>query len=255
MGDRPPGEPDALSTPGGPGGALPDPAPPAPSPDLLVAGLLILAVEAAARFLLAGPWKGGMAGRGISPEAGTFLFTAALRSLQAGLAVAYLLLRRRRWRSLGLSSAGAGRAACLGLAIAAIGAAGIGAWALARVAFPDLPAGSEILGGAFPRAPGLPTAAAAFLAVAVVGPLAEEIAFRGILFRALRKPAGFLPTLLASSLLFAAAHAGGPAPWPWYLAGGLIFGMLLEKTGSLWGPIAAHAAGNAVLLGAAMGGA
>jgi hypothetical protein len=231
-------------------GSSPDPrADRPPSADLLVAGALIAGVEAGARLLLSGPFKDAWAvDSPVLRESGPFLLTAALRSLQAGLALGWVLaVRRRGWGALALGRAGALRAAAWGAGLACAGAAGLGAWALARALVPALPGFGETLGGASPTAPFAATALVAVPAMVLAGPIAEEIFFRGVLFRVLRRPAGFLPALLASSLLFAAAHAGGPCVWPWYLAGGLVFGILMEKTGSLWGPVAAHAAGNAVL--------
>jgi membrane protease YdiL (CAAX protease family) len=45
-----------------------------------------------------------------------------------------------------------------------------------------------------------------FLAAVIVAPLVEEIFFRGFLFQGFRKRYGWLPALLLSSAIFAAAH-------------------------------------------------
>ncbi len=81
-------------------------------------------------------------------------------------------------------------------------------------------------------------------AVAFASAFAEELLFRAVL----------VPWLgvFVSSVAFGLAHQmKGPARWAWVLWSsvvGLGLGGLYEATGSLWGPIAAHAAINAVNL-------
>jgi membrane protease YdiL (CAAX protease family) len=91
-------------------------------------------------------------------------------------------------------------------------------------------------------------------------PLAEEILFRGILFRRLAVLGGLAPALLISSVLFAAIHV--PYWWlahampPIRMAGqlvqlalfGALLGWLYHRTQSFWTPLLVHAINNLVSL-------
>jgi membrane protease YdiL (CAAX protease family) len=78
---------------------------------------------------------------------------------------------------------------------------------------------------------------AGLLAVAVASATAEELLFRGMVMP--------LVGVLASSLLFGALHQiRGAARWGWMAWAtvmGVLFGVVFASTGSLVGPIAAHA--------------
>jgi membrane protease YdiL (CAAX protease family) len=78
------------------------------------------------------------------------------------------------------------------------------------------------------------------IVVVVVGPIAEEILFRGILFRRLLRRWPPLLAAFGSSLLFGAAHFD--------LVGSTFMGLALVAlyvmTRSLWVPVAAHALNN-----------
>lgn len=87
----------------------------------------------------------------------------------------------------------------------------------------------------------------AFLTVAVVAPIAEELYFRGAWFAALRMRAGLVPTVLLTALGFAAAH-GEPRALPQLAVLGVILALLYERTGSIVPGIAVHAANNAISL-------
>ena len=81
----------------------------------------------------------------------------------------------------------------------------------------------------------------------VVAPIVEEVAFRGILYPALRQRWGRRTAVIASSLLFAVVH------WPptVYVPLGLlavVLAWLVETTGSILAPIAAHMAFNALTI-------
>lgn len=93
----------------------------------------------------------------------------------------------------------------------------------------------------------LPTAAleltCLFIVGGVVGPLAEEIVFRGLVFGFLRRW-GFLPAALGSTLLFVLAHSSGRGlPLPQTI-GGLLFAAAYEKEKNLLVPITLHVLGN-----------
>ena len=88
----------------------------------------------------------------------------------------------------------------------------------------------------------------------ILGPLGEEVLFRGYVFRALRNRLGLWPAAITTGVLFAAAHIG------WVplglIAPVIVFGiglcLLYHWTASLYPGIAVHAFGNAIPLGAAL---
>ena len=79
----------------------------------------------------------------------------------------------------------------------------------------------------------------------VLGPLVEEIVFRGFLFGALAPRIGVIAAALVSALLFGAAHAD-PVLFPSLAALGLIAAFAYAATGNLWVSIALHATHNAL---------
>lgn len=101
---------------------------------------------------------------------------------------------------------------------------------------------------------GLANNLAMVLTVAAIGPLAEEVAFRGVLFRAAadglarwlspRVAAGL--AMLASSFVFMVVHVGAP---PWQLLAYFLFGVALCAgywwTGSLLVALVPHLLNNA----------
>ncbi len=86
--------------------------------------------------------------------------------------------------------------------------------------------------------------------VAVIGPVAEEWLFRGLLYDTVRRHAGPIGTVVATSLAFSAFHMDPVQGIP-LLFTGAVFGALREVTGSVAPAIAAHIANNA--LGVALG--
>jgi len=89
--------------------------------------------------------------------------------------------------------------------------------------------------------------AVAVLAVTVFGPVAEELVFRGLIFRLGRRHWGFLPAALISSLVFGLAHGE-----PWFLFGlvglGVLLAYIYDRTHSLTACIVTHSAHNGVSL-------
>jgi membrane protease YdiL (CAAX protease family) len=85
---------------------------------------------------------------------------------------------------------------------------------------------------------------ASLLAVAVASAAGEELLFRGLLVQVVG--------VVASSVVFGALHqVRGTARWGWMAwatAMGLLFGALFAATGSLVGPLVAHAGINHVNL-------
>lgn len=96
------------------------------------------------------------------------------------------------------------------------------------------------------------TIIAAGVLLVLVGPLVEEVLFRGVIFRALRSRFGFWLAALIASVLFALIHvpdSGGLEGVGPRLLTGMIFCGLFERTGSLLPAVAVHMALNAIELG------
>ncbi|MGC8874767.1 MAG: CPBP family intramembrane glutamic endopeptidase [Chloroflexia bacterium] len=82
-----------------------------------------------------------------------------------------------------------------------------------------------------------------FLLVGLGVPFAEEVFFRGVLFRWLRERWGVHVGLLVSTLIFGLVHGDPPTiAAGWTL--GLILGLVYEHSHSLWTPILIHALNN-----------
>jgi membrane protease YdiL (CAAX protease family) len=86
-----------------------------------------------------------------------------------------------------------------------------------------------------------------FVAAGLVGPVIEEVFFRGGILRGLRRahPAGL--TLIGVSLLFAASHREAREALPAFL-GGLAMGYVRMMSGSIWPAILVHVAFNSTSL-------
>ncbi|HUG74414.1 MAG TPA: CPBP family intramembrane glutamic endopeptidase [Acidimicrobiia bacterium] len=85
----------------------------------------------------------------------------------------------------------------------------------------------------------------------VLGPLVEEVLFRGVLLRALERRSRFI-AVYGSALLFAAAHAFDPAAWfmlPSLFVLGVVLGYEVLRTGRLGRVVAIHAGFNSLALG------
>lgn len=80
-----------------------------------------------------------------------------------------------------------------------------------------------------------------------VGPLVEELFFRGVLYGWLRQRTRPLVALLGSSLLFALYH-GIPLMIPVFFVAGMVFALVYERSRSLWPAIITHGAYNALVL-------
>ncbi|MBW2592878.1 MAG: CPBP family intramembrane metalloprotease [Deltaproteobacteria bacterium] len=85
-----------------------------------------------------------------------------------------------------------------------------------------------------------------FTAGALIGPLAEEIFFRAILYGFLRRW-GILPALVISNLMFVLMHPlAGSIPVP-QIVGGIVFTLAYEIKGELMAPVTIHILGNTAL--------
>lgn len=86
--------------------------------------------------------------------------------------------------------------------------------------------------------------------VVLVGPLAEEMVFRGTIQSALAGRWGARLAVVGSSAIFAAYHV---SPWTWFpmFALGLATGWLAQRSRTLWPAIALHSLYNGVVVLAA----
>jgi membrane protease YdiL (CAAX protease family) len=77
----------------------------------------------------------------------------------------------------------------------------------------------------------------------MVAPIVEELAFRGLLYRAWFPAWGWIGAALASSLVFGLFHG---TVWPQFVAG-IVYVIAMRRSGSLRTSIYAHALHNLVL--------
>ncbi len=83
--------------------------------------------------------------------------------------------------------------------------------------------------------------------VVLVGPLAEEVFFRGYFFRFTSQRAGLPVGLFLSSLMFAVIHWNASG-FLIYLGIGCVFAWVYHRTGRIVAPIVGHATLNAIVL-------
>ncbi len=95
--------------------------------------------------------------------------------------------------------------------------------------------------GQFPHTP-LGIALFVLLAV-IIAPLAEEVFFRGFLFRAFASSWGWVTGAVVSAAVFGVAHVQLDVFFPLF-ALGLMLAWVYKRTGSLWTSIALHALFN-----------
>jgi hypothetical protein len=85
-----------------------------------------------------------------------------------------------------------------------------------------------------------------FLVGGVIGPVVEEIFFRGIIFGFFRRW-GFYAAILTSTALFALPHYDGNHIPFTQIVGGIVFAAAYEQEKSLVTPITIHGLGNVVM--------
>ncbi len=96
---------------------------------------------------------------------------------------------------------------------------------------------------------------AVVLALAVIGPIAEEVFFRGVVFAGMRRSMPLWPAAVVSGLLFGSLHAPtGPTTVVPLAALGVALAWLYERTGSIWPPIIVHMFNNGLVVGLAIAG-
>ena len=88
--------------------------------------------------------------------------------------------------------------------------------------------------------------------VAIVGPMIEEIFFRGFAYPALRSRFGIRMATIGSALIFAAMHMNLMAFFPIFVLG-LVLTYLYEKTGSLVPCMTVHILHNLIMVGLLLG--
>ncbi|HRF59868.1 MAG TPA: type II CAAX endopeptidase family protein [Fimbriimonadaceae bacterium] len=92
-----------------------------------------------------------------------------------------------------------------------------------------------------------------FMAAAIMAPLLEETAFRGILFPAVSRLVGSVVLgILISSFLFASIHPQGIAGWPPLMGIGAVCAIVTYQTRSLIPAMVLHAIHNGLLVGASL---
>lgn len=86
-----------------------------------------------------------------------------------------------------------------------------------------------------------------FVTVAVIAPIAEELMFRGLVYRYLRGKTGVTVSALLSAALFAALHVK-PILLPILFVVGLVLALVAERFDSIYPAIALHALNNGAAL-------
>lgn len=84
-----------------------------------------------------------------------------------------------------------------------------------------------------------------FLVGGAIGPVAEEICFRGVLYTFFRRW-GVWVALLVSTAIFVALHSVNGLPVT-QIAGGIVFALAFETSRNLMVPITVHVLGNSAL--------
>ena len=188
---------------------------------------------------------------GIAASTGAYSSTpllGAARLLEAVLIVLIVLNREKGLASIGFALSGmfsglkrglvwsAGFGIIVLLVSAALFAAGINPLTLIHT---RLPAGrNEII--------------LFFLIGGMISPVAEEIFFRGIIYRFFRRW-GVFAAVAISTLAFVLAHpAGSGFPLP-QITGGILFALAYEKEGNLTVPITIHILGNIAIFSLSLG--
>ncbi|HET7232121.1 MAG TPA: CPBP family intramembrane glutamic endopeptidase [Longimicrobium sp.] len=127
------------------------------------------------------------------------------------------------------------------LAALATAAWAAASWRVWQHLLPSAASGSPPYADAL-RQPGVWLAAG--IATLLLGPLVEEVGYRGWIQGRFTRLLGVWPALVITALVFAATH-GRPRALPVLLATALVFGAARRLSGSLWLPIVLHVAANA----------
>ena len=199
---------------------------------LLISLATVIAVEVAART--------GFRQGNYDP----IIILGAVRLLQTGLIIIIVLIREKGLFSIGLSlagifpglkrgliwSAGFGLITLLGFVL--IFAIGRNPLTLIHTHLPAKPGDILII----------------FIVGGLIGPISEEVFFRGIVYGFLRRW-GALTAIILSTLLFVLAHPIFPAIPVTQVVGGLLFAVAYEFEKNLMTPITIHVLGNLAIFG------
>lgn len=177
---------------------------------------------------------------GLRPETfHSMIFLGAVRLLDAGMIVMIVLIRERGLSAIGLSltktlsglkrgliwSAGFGLIAFLGFAL--IFAIGLNPLTLIHTQLPAKPGDILLF----------------FIVGGFIGPVAEEVFFRGVLYGFCRRW-GAPAAIILSTIAFVLAHPIFPAIPVTQMVGGILFAVAYEVEKNLIVPITIHALGN-----------
>jgi len=204
-------------------------------------------------------------GRVAAPSEGRLLFSLGVGS-GAVLLVFYFFLRGRSKptadaaRVIGLYVPALGPAIRRSIVPLALGAAALSAYMIARAGMLQYLDISPIqqpivnkLRGLLGQGDVIHLGVLVFLAVTVV-PVAEELAFRGMLYLPLRARVGPVPAAAAVSVIFATLHWQQAAPienlavMGYLIILALVLTAFMEAARSILAPILAHAAHNALMI-------
>lgn len=129
-----------------------------------------------------------------------------------------------------------------GLKTGALWSAGFALAAAAGMGLVRLSGGNPLAMLYHPLPGGLDDLLLFFLVGGLIGPLAEEIGFRGIIYTFFRRW-GVAPALVASTAIFVALHAVHGIPYT-QIVGGIVFALAFETSRNLMVPVTIHALGN-----------
>jgi membrane protease YdiL (CAAX protease family) len=178
------------------------------------------------------------------------MWTGVWRLLQLAVVLTYLSVRGWGLRGVELGWATARRGIVWGCAASiAMAAAVVGAETIFRLAVHKSFLQDIILGGQpMTILRSWKVLFTLLLVQGLIGPVMEEVFFRGLIQQGMRRVAGAVPAVLISATLFAFAHYGSNLNLLLQLTGGFLFAIVYEKSRSLWAPIIVHALGNSALL-------
>jgi membrane protease YdiL (CAAX protease family) len=215
--------------------------------DVLIMSLAIVAGIGVGAAALIAP--SALSGDAPAPgQAPSPLFMTGLAAIQAAamlVAVWLLGLKRRnyRWADLGLVPTSS-RWIAIAFAV----------FVIFRLAVIPIAALLDQLGirsmQAQALAPGVSELPAALLMLLMVGiavPIAEEIFFRGVVYRWLRDKWGVTVGAVVSGIIFGLAHLE-PASVIFTILLGIVLAVVYERSRSLWPPILIHVLNNAFAL-------
>lgn len=217
----------------------------------------ILAVAAASiGFAVAASFATGMAMGGTDPERAkalakseTFALTVlGLATLGMFVSTYLIIVRRRRigWRDIGFRPIRTRVAfMAFGLGLLAVPLMAVTGAAIQRIM--GKPFSSPQLKFLAPDGFSWTIVVGMVLIGGLLAPLAEEIIFRGLIYRWLRRFWPVLPATFVSAAVFGVVHGLPPVIAAAFVVG-LLLAVVYERTGSLWAPTIVHATQNCVAM-------